>query len=108
MNALPDLKNYFTSDQRNLLLNSVIKSQLIYCSLIWMFTSRYLNNALNNIYKRSLRLIYNNHEKLLNRILPGNNLKTINKKTLNFFQLKYKNLKMVNDIFFSRQNIYNL
>ena len=27
INALSRLKNYFTSDQRNLLLNSVIKSQ---------------------------------------------------------------------------------
>ena len=56
-------KNYLTSDQRNLLLNSFIKSQFTYCPLIWMFTSRYLNNALNNIHERALRLIYNDHEK---------------------------------------------
>ena len=63
INALVRLKNYFTSDQRNLLLNSVIKSQFTYCLLIWMFTSRYLNNALNSIHERALLLIYNDHEK---------------------------------------------
>ena len=62
ISALARLKNYLTSDQRNLLLNSVIKSQFTYCSLIWMFTSRYLNNALNNIHERALRLVYNDHE----------------------------------------------
>ena len=47
INALARLKNYLTSDQRILLLNSVIPSQFTYCPLMWMFTSRYLNNALN-------------------------------------------------------------
>ena len=46
ISALARLKNYLTSDQRNLLLNSVIKSQFTYCPLIWMFTPRYLNNAI--------------------------------------------------------------
>ena len=63
INALARLKNYLTSDQRNLLLNSVLNCQFTYCLLIWMFTSHYLNNALNNIHDRALRLIYNDHEK---------------------------------------------
>ena len=42
INTMTRLKNYLTSDQRNLLLNSVIKSKIIYCPLVWMFTSRYL------------------------------------------------------------------
>ena len=94
ISALARLKNYLTSDQRNLLLHLVIKSQFIHCPLIWMFTSRYLNNALNNIHERALRLIYNDHEKSFNSILTENNLKTIHQKTLNFLQLKYTNFKM--------------
>ena len=94
ISALAKLKNYLTSDQRNLLLNSVMKSQFTYCPLIWMFTSRYLNNALNNIHERALRLLCNDHEKSFNSILTENNLKTILQKTLNFLQLKYPNFKM--------------
>ena len=95
ISALARLKNYLPSDQTNLLLNSVIKSQFTYCPLIWMFMSRYLNNALNNIHERTLRLIYNGHEKSFNSILTENNLKTIHqKKPLNFLQLKYTNFKM--------------
>ena len=49
-----------------------------------MFTPPYLNNALNNIHERALRLVYNDHEKPFNSILAENNLKTINKKTREF------------------------
>ena len=113
-NALARLKNYLTSDQGNLLLNSAIKSQFTYCPLVWMFTSSYLNNALNNIFERALRLIYNDHEKSLNSILTENNLKTMHQKNLEFLAIeiyKFQNglsPPIMNDIFFSRQNIYNL
>ena len=105
--------NYLKSDQRHLLLNSVIKSQLTYWLLILMFTSRYLNNALNNIHKLALGLIYKDHEKSFNSILTENNLNS-NKKHLEFLAIKiYKfqnglSPSIMNDILISRQNIYNL
>ena len=108
VNALATLKNYLTLNQRNFLLNSV------YCPLIWMFTSRYLNNALNNIHERALRLIYNDHEKSFSSIVTENNLKTINKKSLELLAIeicKFQNglsPPIISDIFFSRQNSYNL
>ena len=88
-----------------------IKSQ---CPLIWMFASLYVNNALNNIHERALRLIYNNHEKSFNSILTENNLKTIHQKHLKFPAIeiyKFQNglsSPIMNYIFFSGQNIYNL
>ena len=36
INALARLKTCLTSDQRNLLLKSIIKSQFAYCPLIWI------------------------------------------------------------------------
>ena len=44
--ALSRINHYLTLNQKLLLSNSVVKSQFSYCPLIWMFTSRYLNNAL--------------------------------------------------------------
>ena len=52
-----------------------------------MFTSGYLNNALNNIG-------HNDHEESLNRILTKNNLKYIHHEIWNFFPLKFTNLKI--------------
>ena len=100
--------------QRNLLLISVIKFQFTYSPLIWMFTPRYLNSALNNVHERSLRLIYNHHEKSFNSTLTKNNLKTIHQKNFEFLAVeiyKFQNslsLPIINDIFFSRRNICNL
>ena len=79
-----------------------------------MYRSRYLNNALNNIHERVLRLTYNDHEKSFNSILKENNLKTIHQKNLEFLAIeiyKFQNglsPPIMNDIFFSRQNNYNL
>ena len=57
--ALARINHYLAQDQKLLLLNSVVKSQFRSCPLMWMFPSRYLNNALNSIHERALRLIYN-------------------------------------------------
>ena len=79
-----------------------------------MFTSRYLNNALDNTHERALRLIYNDHEKSFNSILVENNLKTIHHKNLEFLATEIYRFQtglsppIMNDIFFSRQSIYNL
>ena len=51
LGALARINHYLTPDQKLLLLNPVVNSQFSYYTLIWMFTSRYLNNALNNIYE---------------------------------------------------------
>ena len=80
LSALARINHYLTPDQKSLLLNSVVKSQFSYCPLIWMFTSRYLNNALNNIHERALRLIYNNYELPFDRILEDNTQKSIHQK----------------------------
>ena len=61
LSALSRVNHYLTQDQKLLLLNSVVKSQFSYCPLVWMFTSRYLNNALNSILERTLSLIYNDY-----------------------------------------------
>ena len=61
LNALARVSNYLTHDQKRLFLNSIIKSQFSYCPPIWMFCSRSLNNLINRIHERALRLIHNDH-----------------------------------------------
>ena len=61
LNALARISNYLTHDQKRLLLNSIIKSQFSHCPPIWMFCSRSLNDLINRIHERALRLIRNDH-----------------------------------------------
>ena len=114
LSALARINHYLTPDQKLLLLNSVVKSQFSYCPLIWMFTSRYLNNALNSIHERALRLIYNDYELPFDRILEDNKQKSIHQKNIESLAIEIYKFQagltppIMSDLFFSRENDYNL
>ena len=47
-----------------------------------MFTSRYLNNALNSIHERALRMIYNGYEHPFDKIFESNKHKSIHQNNI--------------------------
>ena len=57
--------------KRRILMNVFFKSQFNYCPAIRMFHSRTLNNKINRLHERCLRIIYNdklsNFEELLHK-----------------------------------------
>ena len=82
LNVLARRSNCLTHDQKCLLLNSIIKSHFSYCPLIWMFCSRSLNNLINRIRERALRLIHNDHVSTFQDILEITKEKTIQQNNL--------------------------
>ena len=44
-------------DKRRMVMKSSIESQFNYYPLIWMFHSRTLNNKINRLHERALRII---------------------------------------------------
>ena len=42
---------------RRILMNAFITSQFSYCPHVWMFHSRTINNRINKIHERALRLV---------------------------------------------------
>ena len=44
--------------ERRILLKTLIESQFGYCPLVWMFHSRRINNKINHLDVRSLRIVY--------------------------------------------------
>ena len=44
-------------DKRRMVMKASIESQFNYCPLIWMFHSRTLNNKINRLHDRALRII---------------------------------------------------
>ena len=61
LHALARVSHFMDHNKLRLLLKAFIESQFSYCSLIWMFHSRQLNNRINNLHERALRLVYNDH-----------------------------------------------
>ena len=58
--------------QRRLIMNAFIFSQFGYCPLVWMFHSRKLNNLINNIHQRALRIVYKGYESTFQQFLKQN------------------------------------
>ena len=58
LNALHRIANHMSLDKRKMLLTAFIESQFSYCLLIWMFHSRTLNNKINILHEKALRIVY--------------------------------------------------
>ena len=58
VNALSRAVPYMRVSKRKILLNWFFNSQFSYCPLIWMFYSRIMNNEINWLRERCMRLIY--------------------------------------------------
>ena len=59
LNALVRLAPFMNVDKKRMIMKAFIESQFGYCPLVWMFHSRSLNNKINRIQERALRITYN-------------------------------------------------
>ena len=66
-----------SSDKLRMVVKTFIESQFGYCPLIWMFHSRILNNRINRLHERALRLVYKNSTLSFEELLQKDNSVTI-------------------------------
>ena len=59
--ALARLVKFLPFERKRLLIKAFIESQFSYCALIWMFCSRQMNDKINHIQERTLRLVYSDY-----------------------------------------------
>ena len=60
MHALIRISNFLSEDESKLIMKTLIDSQFNYCPLLWMFCSRTLNDKINKLHARALRVVYKN------------------------------------------------
>ena len=85
-----------TSDQRRLILNSFITSHLSYCPIVWMFHSRKLNERINHIHERALRIVYKDFNSSFQELLIEDNSLNIHHRNLQ--KLMTEIFKVKNDL----------
>ena len=73
LNALARISGYMNLPKRRMIMKSFITSQFGYCPLIWMFHSRALNNKINSIHERALRITYNDSKSTFEELLSKDN-----------------------------------
>ena len=94
LNALIRTANYMELPKRRIVMNAVFKSQFNYCPAIWMFHSRALNNKINRLHERFLRVIYNDKLSNFVELLHKDNSASINHN--NIHALAKEMYKVVN------------
>ena len=67
-NALSRVAPYMNESKKRILMNSFFWSQFSYCPLVWMFHSRALNNKINRLHERCLRIVYNDKKSTYEKI----------------------------------------
>ena len=83
LSALLRISSYLNQVNKTVLLHkSMIKSQFNYCPLVWMFCSRQLNNLINKVHEKGLRLIYLDETKDFQQLLRGQSEITIHQRSL--------------------------
>ena len=64
LHALGRIATLVSFNKHRTLMKAFIQSQFNYCPLIWMFHSKTMNNKMNRIHERALRLVYSDHVSL--------------------------------------------
>ena len=115
MNALTRIANYLPTEKKNLIINSIVKSQFSYCPLIWMFCPRSSNNSINHIHERGMKVVHNNLSQLtFQELLQVTDENTIHQNNLKYLAIEmYKYIHGLsppirNEVFTLRENKFNL
>ena len=69
LNALARISPYMDIQKRRTIMKSFISSQFGYCPLIWMFHTRGLNNKINLLHERALRITYGDKDLTFQELL---------------------------------------
>ena len=80
--ALSRISNFIDLNKRQILFQSMIKSQFSYCPLIWMFCLRKSKNLINKIYESSLRIVTKEKNNKFKDLLTSSKQITVHQKNL--------------------------
>ena len=82
LNALVRLAPFMNVDKKRMIMKAFIESQFGYCPLVWMFHSRGLNNKMNRMHKKALRITYNGKASSFPKLLEKDNSVTIHHRNI--------------------------
>ena len=94
VSALARIVRILPFQKRRLILKTFIESQFSYCPLVWMFCSRKMNNKMNHIHERALRLVYQDYTASFDDLLKKDNSlrfhhRNIHQVAIEMFKVKH-------------------
>ena len=114
LNALARIAPYMNIQKRRTIMKSFVTSQFSYCPLIWMFHSRRLNNKINSIHERALRITYQDNTSTFQELLNKDNSVSIHHRNLQVLATEMFKIcrglssEILRETFVSKTSSYNL
>ena len=76
-----------------MLMKSFFESQFSYCPLVWMFCSRTLNNRINKLHERALRILYRDDMSTFKQLLNQDKSVTIHDRNIQLLAVEMYKVK---------------
>ena len=114
LHALARISKYLCKDKLKIIMKTFINSQFNYCPLPWMFHNRTLNNKINRLHERALRIAYGNDSSSFQELLNLDNSMTVHHRNLHRLATEIYKIKNnlspipVQDIFKKHVNTHDL
>ena len=114
LHALTRIASYMDKNKLKLLMRAFIESLFNYCPLIWMYHNRTMNNRINRIHERALRIVYSDTEASFEELLEIDNSVTIHQRNLQRLAIEIFKVKnnlsppFMSNIFVENQVPYDL
>ena len=114
LHILAIIVNYIDLSRRKVLMRAFITSQCSYCPLILMFHSRTLNNRINKIHDRALRLTYKDNQSSFKDLLEKYYFVIVHHKNLQVLVTEIFKVKndlapdIMKDVLELKEPLYNL
>ena len=114
LNALSRIAPYMCLEKRKTVMKAYIAPQFGYCPLVWMFHSRSLNNKINSLHERALRITYGDKSSSFENLLKKDNSVFIHHRNIQALateMFKVKNniaLEIMKEFFAPKMSSYDL
>ena len=82
-----------TFPKLRMLMKSFFESQFSYCPLVWMFCSRTLNNRINKLHERALRIVYRDDISTFKQLLNEDKSVTVHDRNIQLLAIEMYKVK---------------
>ena len=86
--------NFMTLEKHRLVMKTFVFPQFNYRPLVWMCHSRKLNNKINRLQERALRIVYNDKSSTFYQLLEKDKSVTIHARNLQYLETEIFKVKI--------------
>ena len=82
IHALGRISQYIETNKLKIIMRAFIETEFNYCPLTWMFHNGTLNNKINKLHERALRITYKDEKSTFSELLEKDKSVTIHERNI--------------------------